>query len=587
MDGEDDFAGFPANEAEARRLQQQQLQQQQQQQLQQQRQQQEIQRQREQQQRLEQQRLLQQQQNGPPQAPPQQQPLSNDGAMMQVVQMMQQMMQRQQEFFLAMAANAPQAPLNPERIIDSLSNSITEFRYDVDGNVTFASWYSRYEDLFTEDASRLDDDAKVRLLLRKLGISEHERYASFILPQKPGALSFAMTVEKLTSLFGAKQSVVSKRYRCLQATKLPTEDYTTYGCRINKLCVEFELSKMTEEQFKCLMFVCGLKAEGDAEIRTRLLSKIEEQQVTLQQLSEECQRLLNLKHDNEMIETHQPKVSAVRTEAGSQRDRKTVKTTKKPERKSSPKRSSSSVDSSDDQTDDTPKRPCWLCGAMHYTRDCSYKKHKCSDCSEYGHREGYCISARPLSSKKGKKKRKPTVTANGLIVNDTVQRRKYVPVGLAGKTYWLQLDTASDVTIISKQLWQTIGRPKLSPSSVRVLSASTNTLQLVGEFLCDVTIAGSTRIELIRVTERSLLLLGADLIDSFGLDSVPMGMFCFNAPGKQIQEGGGNNAPQSKLSSETVLCRNVRTCSQQLRPLAKRAPKPSKKKTNRGFTRSS
>ncbi|XP_058449102.1 uncharacterized protein K02A2.6-like [Malaya genurostris] len=52
------------------------------------------------------------------------------------------------------------------------------------------------------------------------------------------------------------------------------------------------------------MFVCGLKSDGDGEIRTRLLAKIEERDdVTLEHLSEDCQRLLCLKRDTAMIES--------------------------------------------------------------------------------------------------------------------------------------------------------------------------------------------------------------------------------------------------------------------------------------------
>lgn len=107
-----------------------------------------------------------------------------------------------------------QVPPNPEAILDSLANNVKEFRYDPESSVTFSAWYKRYEDLFEKDASRLDESVKVRLLMRKLGMSEHERYVSFILPKAPKDFSFAETVKKLNSLFGASESVISRRYRC-------------------------------------------------------------------------------------------------------------------------------------------------------------------------------------------------------------------------------------------------------------------------------------------------------------------------------------------------------------------------------------
>ncbi|XP_058828544.1 uncharacterized protein LOC131688354 [Topomyia yanbarensis] len=221
-------------------------------------------------------------------------------------QQQQQLMQQQQDFFRSVISSISiQVPPNPEMILDSLANNIKEFRYDPDGNITFAA---------------------------------------------------------------------CKRYRCLQVTKQPTDDYVTYACRFNKTCVEFELSKLNEEQFKCLMFVCGLKSEGDSEIRTRLLSKIEERDdITLDHLSEDCQRLLCLKRDTAMIESSSSPSS------------------KPPVETAGPDKN-------------IPSTPCWFCGGMHFVRDCSHRSHKCKDCGIVGHREGYCSTAKRTSKASRNKK---------------------------------------------------------------------------------------------------------------------------------------------------------------------------------------
>uniref|UniRef100_A0A182I5E1 Uncharacterized protein n=1 Tax=Anopheles arabiensis TaxID=7173 RepID=A0A182I5E1_ANOAR len=123
------------------------------------------------------------------------------------------------------------------------------------------------------------------MLVGKLGAAEHDRYLSFILPRRSSEFSFKETIAKLAVLFDVQESLISKRYKCLQLTRKPEEDLLTYACRVNKSCVEFELSKLDEEQLKCLLFVCGLREERDVEVRTRLLAKIEDrEQITLQQL---------------------------------------------------------------------------------------------------------------------------------------------------------------------------------------------------------------------------------------------------------------------------------------------------------------
>jgi len=79
---------------------------------------------------------------------------------------------------------------NPEYIIEALGSNITEFRYDADHNLTFDIWYARYEDLFEHDASKLDDAAKTRLLLRKLSTEVHHKYINVYIESNLVRLQF-------------------------------------------------------------------------------------------------------------------------------------------------------------------------------------------------------------------------------------------------------------------------------------------------------------------------------------------------------------------------------------------------------------
>lgn len=443
----------------------------------------------------------------------------------QMLQQQQMFFQQQEERFQrALSSINPEAPANPELILDSLASNIYEFRYDADSHITFGAWYSRYDDLFARDAQRLDDGAKVRLLLRKLGSAEHDRYVSFILPALPKDFSFAQTVQKLNNLFGAKESVISKRYRCLQITKNPMEDFVSYTCRINKSCVEFELGKLNENQFKCLMFVCGLKSENDAEIRTRLLSRIEEKDdVTLEQLSDECQRIINLKQDAAMIESS--KGSAETTIYSIKQGKQ-----HKPRRS----RSNSPTESDSSSSKDIPSSPCWNCGSMHYARHCKYKSYKCADCGKVGHKEGYCVSAKKSTKKKFHSLRTVDTKVVCLDVDTVRSRRRFATVRLNDHLIKLQFDTASDISIISYQSWHKIGKPTIRPASVCVMTATEGTLKLIGEFICNVTINGKCKQEVIRVTDAPIHLLGADLIDDFNLGSIPIDTFCSSDSKHQV-----------------------------------------------------
>nr|VZI29072.1 unnamed protein product [Spirometra erinaceieuropaei] len=83
---------------------------------------------------------------------------------------------------------------------------------------------------------------------------------------------------------------------------------------VNREYGRFQRGSVTEDQFKCLIFICGLQCSKDADIRTCLLSKmLQNNSITLQKLAAECQTLLNLMLDSAIIQN--PATSCtVRTE---------------------------------------------------------------------------------------------------------------------------------------------------------------------------------------------------------------------------------------------------------------------------------
>ena len=456
-------------------------------------------------------------------------------------------------------------PANQEFLIESLSSGISEFCYDAEAGVTFEAWYAKYEDLFAEDAKNLDGPAKVRLLLRNLNTVAHKKYLSYILPKKPKEVTFDETVKTLTSIFGRHTSLFNSRYQCLQLQKNPSDDFFTYAGIVNEKCEEFKLGSINADQFKCLLFVCGLSSSRDADIRTSLLSKIESANpaapMTLRSLAEECQRLLNLKRDTAMIERTKPTVSAVKH----------------------PTRTKNGAPPTQQPTE-TPNTPCWRCGEMHYSKNCPFIQHECKSCKKVGHREGYCTCFSSKSGRKKKKKQQHTAKAQGVFSVNQVSiadRRKFVTVELNGKLARLQLDSAADISVISADLYKQLGCPAGEPPSINVVNASGDDMGLQLEFTCTIALNDVVKQGRCFVSRTNdLNLFGAEWIELFGLWDVPFNAVC-NQVSMKTHPKSAELVNRFKEKYSTIFSESLGLCTKKkvsftLKPGAKPVFRPKR-----------
>ena len=182
-------------------------------------------------------------------------------------------------------------------------NALETFSYAPDEDKTFEAYYRRYEDIYITDSVNWSDAKKVRLLLRKLGTVEHNKFVDYILQKKKKTckLGFLEIVELLSELFSSKTFLFHKRWKCLNLTKRDSNDYWGFATVVNKNCDDFKLGELSADNFKCLIFAQGLVSAKYAEIWRRVLSKLEnEPDLTLQKLAEDCQRIMSVRKDSKI-----------------------------------------------------------------------------------------------------------------------------------------------------------------------------------------------------------------------------------------------------------------------------------------------
>ena len=162
-----------------------------------------------------------------------------------------------------------------------------------------------FEDINITDCADWTDAKKVRLLLGKLRTVEHNKFIDYIYSKinKTCELGFLETVKLLSELFSSKTSLFHKRWKSLNLTKRDSDDYLGFASVVNKNGDDFKLGEFSADNLKCLIFAQGLVSAKDAEIRRRVLSKLEnEPNLTLQKLAEDYQRIVSVRKDPKNIE---------------------------------------------------------------------------------------------------------------------------------------------------------------------------------------------------------------------------------------------------------------------------------------------
>lgn len=460
----------------------------------------------------------------------------------------QQFMEQQQRQFqelMGMVGAGPHrvAPNSTNSTTDqrNLSEQLVAFKYDPENNLTFESWYKRYELIFNTELAEWKETAKIQLLLQKFSQTDYQHFADSILPKRAEDFKFDEIVKLLTKLFGYRETKFSIRHKCFSLVKEEFEDPAQYAARINKNCEKFDIANFTVDDLKVLLFVKGLKSAHDATVLEILLSKVNKQhkqlevatdenarnavkKLTLQDLVDEFEQHISLKQDKNIVSsTNQTSISPDVFQIG--RNHKFNK---------SASTNSSSFSNGSSFNSSKPPSLCRYCGASHWERECDYKDRACNQCQVKGHKSGFCVSANEAVLRKSNRNRRRRQNSDPERIHqvsdepesvDRALKRKFVSTSINGAKLRLQLDTASDVTIISHNNWKKLGKPFLHSSDIEPGSASGGKVKLWGFFKCQMNLNDRTAMGKCYVSAR-LDLLGIDWIERLGLWNVPFNTIC-------------------------------------------------------------
>ena len=161
------------------------------------------------------------------------------------------------------------------------------------------------------------------------------------------------------------------------------------------------------------------------------------------------------------------------------------------------------------------------------------------------------------------------------MVKDTAATgttRKFIEPVLGNRKIKLQLDSGSDWTIISQDVWEAIGAPKLQECQAKAMSASGDPIKMLGRFSVNVKLYGRESDCICHVAATNLNLFGSDWIEALDLWkdlwNVPFASVCNSiSTGTSLEDEAKLKFP-SLFSDQLGLCNKMKA-TLTLKPEAK------------------
>lgn len=143
----------------------------------------------------------------------------------------------------------------PKLCPDNLVLHISESHHGSKGDLTFNNWFFKFKNVYRKDVSDIPKEKRIRLLLWRLGTEETKGNNHL---KELDDFDFV--------------EAVSISFKFLILTNRPDEDRVDYVTRINEKFERSDFKAISNDYFKCLLFLCNLRDSCHANVRKRILN---------------------------------------------------------------------------------------------------------------------------------------------------------------------------------------------------------------------------------------------------------------------------------------------------------------------------
>ncbi|KAL3095050.1 hypothetical protein niasHT_023026 [Heterodera trifolii] len=366
----------------------------------------------------------------------------------------------------------------------SIDARLSTFVYDPGLGHTFDVWLKRYGQIIAQDGHALSDQSKVQLLIGKLGEAEYKRYIDSIAPKSQNDFNWDETTAKLKHLFGETRSLFLRRFDCFQICQDAHQDVQSLIALINSSCENADLS-LSKEELKCMILITALRDEF-TDLRQKCLQR------------EECRKYQILKESALSLGSNPCSTSAIRAKPQQIRDKQKSKTKPQQSLKGHFQPNNSTAI---EKEVDLPDQPCHSCGGKnHWQKDCWFKNSTCEKCGRIGHIAKRCKNGtetrrvRAVATNSGNDMHIHTVTLQPtcMAIEGSCNKWWRIVTQINGMEHPMNVDTAAQITVITNDSWQKLGKPKLGKTTIAVKNCNENAFAIKGKFKCQVSYNGRT-----------------------------------------------------------------------------------------------